>query len=330
MAKNLDKFELKTKTKHTHKQECTLISKERRHALRITQGPRSRASLAALPCHSSFQTSHSSLGATYNFQLCDSVPDLSGSGGFESNSISMLTNHSLSSSSAPRKIPMKNGNAFHTSSSLLSSSSSSAAANAVNNNNFLMNGYGTPLRMQNHNNNNKKSSIATSTPINTSSSSSAATTAATATTTPPSAASTTTDYDYDNDDNVVQLRRRNAFMSNASYENNTNDKHHSDWMYRRPNGPNAPNDIRHSCKSHPIIPFSILFSFPVRIGFLLPLFCGFLLVSFCTCFLCFYCFASRESTKTSFSWREKQWLRDFYPWCGYDYDARQAQLDMQN
>ncbi|XP_055316191.1 putative uncharacterized protein DDB_G0286901 isoform X2 [Sitodiplosis mosellana] len=210
-------------------EECTLISKERRHALRITQGPRSRASLAALPYHSSFQTSHSSLGATYNFQLCDSVPDLSSSGvggsggGFnESNSISMLTNHSLSSSSAPRKIPIKNG-AFHT-------TSSSSAANAANNNNFLMNGYGTPLRMQNHNSNSNKKPIATSTPV-------------TATTTPPSAASTTTDYDYDNDDNVVQLRRRNALMSNTSYENNASDKYSNDWMYQRPN---APNDIRHS------------------------------------------------------------------------------------
>lgn len=187
-------------------QECTLISKERRHALRITQGPRSRASLAALPCHSSFQTPHSSLGATYNFQLCDSVPDLSSSGGGfnESNSINMLTNHS----SAPRKIPTNNG-AFHSTS-------------AVNNNNFIMNGYGTPLRTQNHN----KKPITTST----------------------TTATSTGDYDI-NDDNVVQLRRRNAFMSNASYENNTNDKH-SDWMYRRPN---APNDIRHSRKLYKLI-----------------------------------------------------------------------------
>lgn len=190
-------------------QECTLISKERRHALRITQGPRSRASLAALPCHSSYQTTHSSLGATYNFQLCDSVPDLSSSSGgggggvgggafSESNSMSMLTNHSLSSSSAPRKIPNKNG-AFH-------------ANNTANNNNFLMNGYGTPLRMQNH-------QITKS-------------------------VQATAIADYDNDDNVVQLRRRNALMSNASYENTTNDKQ-NDWMYRRPT---APNDVRHSCK----------------------------------------------------------------------------------
>lgn len=205
-----------------------MISKERRHALRITQGPRSRASLAALPCHSSYQTTHSSLGATYNFQLCDSVPDLSGTNGFdlsssnggvggggiagvggtgafsESNSMSMLTNHSLSTSSAPRKIPSKNG-AFH--------ANNTAAANN-NNNNFLMNGYGTPLRMQNH-------QITKSVP-----------------------APATAPADYDNDDNVVQLRRRNAFMTNASHENATSDKQ-NDWMYRRPT---APNDVRHSCK----------------------------------------------------------------------------------
>lgn len=185
-------------------QECTLISKERRHALRITQGPRSRASIAA--CHSSFQTPHSSLGATYNF-LCDSVPDLSSSGGGFSDSptITMLTNHSLSSStSAPRKIPIKNGS-YHTNSATNNN-------NNNNNNNFLMNGYGTPLRMQNHN----KKSVTSGGQI-----------------------------DYDNDDNVVQLRRRNAHMNKITYENNANDKQNNDWMYRRPT---APNDIRHSCE----------------------------------------------------------------------------------
>ncbi|XP_031633271.1 GATA zinc finger domain-containing protein 14 isoform X2 [Contarinia nasturtii] len=189
-------------------EECTLISKERRHALRITQGPRSRASLAALPCHSSFQTTHSSLGATYNFQLCDSVPDLSGCGGGGGGGA-----FTSSTSSAPRKIPIKNG-AFH------------MTTNGINNNNFLMNGYsyGTPLRIQNHN----KKCITTSTPTQT------------PTPTKTSAAST---IDYDNDDNVVQLRRRNGHMNtNSSYENNANDKQ-NDWMYRRPN---APNDIRHS------------------------------------------------------------------------------------
>lgn len=204
-----------------------MISKERRHALRITQGPRSRASLAALPCHSSFQTTHSSLGATYNFQLCDSVPDLSSSGGIgngnagafnEYNNMNML---SSSTSSAPRKIPIKNG-AFH------------MTPNGINNNNFLMNGYsyGTPLRIQNHN----KKCLTTSTPTQT------------PTPTKSSAASATSTIDYDNDDNVVQLRRRNAHSNtNSSYENNANEKQ-NDWMYRRPN---APNDIRHSCKLFP-------------------------------------------------------------------------------
>lgn len=142
-----------------------MISKERRHALRMV-GPRSRASFAALP--SSLQTT--SFGGTYSsavedwllarhkttnssnnhFQLCDSVPDLS-SGFNENNCISISTNHSLSSSSAPRKIPLKNG-ALHTS-------------NAINNN-FLPNGYGTPLRMQNSNCNNRKSITSTTTSTN--------------------------------------------------------------------------------------------------------------------------------------------------------------------
>lgn len=218
-----------------------MISKERRHALRITQGPRSRASIAA--CHSSFQTPHSSLGATYNFQLCDSVPDLSSTGGSgfnESNSMNILANHSMSSSSAPRKISIKNGGfhstnnnfgmattqtataASNTSSTTISTTATNSIVNVNNNNNnnntnnnnnnnnILMNGYGTPLRMQNQN----KKSLTSAT------------------------------NDYDNDDNVVQLRRRNALMSKISYENNSNEKQ-SDWMYRRPN---APNDIRHSCK----------------------------------------------------------------------------------
>lgn len=180
-----------------------MISKERRHALRITQGPRSRASIAA--CHSSFQTPHSSFGATYNFQMCDSVPDLSSNGGGfnESPNISMLTNHALLTSSAPRKIPPMNNST--------SKSDSKNHNNNNSNNNCLMNGYGTPVRNQKHNTKN---------------------------TTPG------TTVDYDNDDTVVQLRRRNAHISQITYENDTNEKH-NDWMYRRPT---APNDIRHSCE----------------------------------------------------------------------------------
>lgn len=280
-------------------QECTLISKERRHALRITQGPRSRASIAA--CHSSFQTPHSSLGATYNFQLCDSVPDLTctsnGGGGIgigggftDSNSLSMLTNHSLlstattttasmalpSSASAPRRISMRNGggggggfSSYHSSNNNgtngsvatmysnttgsitnnnhinnnnnnhNNNNSSNINHNNNNNNNFnAINGFGTPFRMQNHQQQ-KKNAI---------SSAAAAASAATTVT-----SINTTTIDYDNDDNVVQLRRRNAASlinkitnyENSNANNSIGDKRNDDWMYRRPT---APNDIRHSCK----------------------------------------------------------------------------------
>lgn len=267
------------------KQECTLISKERRHALRVTQGPRSRASIAA--CHSSFQTPHSSLGATYNF-LCDSVPDLTcasnggvggigiGGGFTDSNSLSVLHNSLLSSSpataassSAPRKISlMRNGGGFssyHSSNNFAGNTGTNGSAATINtntsnttcssitnnnnhtnnnntnnnnNNDFLMNGYNhsTPLRMQNHQQQKKSAAVAVIGTGNTTNNS----------TSSPSANNTNTTIDYDNDDNVVQLRRRNASLLNKmiSYENSANDKL-NDWMYRRPT---APNDIRHSCK----------------------------------------------------------------------------------
>ncbi|XP_065090984.1 GATA zinc finger domain-containing protein 14 [Ochlerotatus camptorhynchus] len=102
-------------------EECTLSSKERRRALRLTQGPRSRASLAAPVSHTSLQTNHLGLGGTYSgaiedwlmsrhhktssnhhhlhFLHSDSVPDLSTIN--ENGLISgMLTNHST-----PKKVP---------------------------------------------------------------------------------------------------------------------------------------------------------------------------------------------------------------------------------
>lgn len=103
-------------------EECTMTSKQRRMALRITQGPRSRASLAAPPTHASIYANHSGLGGTYssaiedwllsrnktinssqNFALSDSVPDLS----------SIIENGGLSTNhSTPKKIPhiTRNGN----------------------------------------------------------------------------------------------------------------------------------------------------------------------------------------------------------------------------
>lgn len=102
-------------------EECTLSSKERRRALRLTQGPRSRASLAAPVSHTSLQNNHLGLGGTYSgaiedwlmsrhhktssnhhhlhFLHSDSVPDLSTIN--ENGLISgMLTNQST-----PKKVP---------------------------------------------------------------------------------------------------------------------------------------------------------------------------------------------------------------------------------
>lgn len=94
-------------------------SKQRRQALRITQGPRSRASLAAPPSHASLYANHLGLGGTYSsaiedwlltrnktvnsnhFLLSDSVPDLSAI----NDNNGMSTNHST-----PKKIPIHNRN----------------------------------------------------------------------------------------------------------------------------------------------------------------------------------------------------------------------------
>ncbi|XP_052864095.1 probable serine/threonine-protein kinase clkA [Anopheles cruzii] len=107
-------------------EECTLSSKERRRALRLTQGPRSRASLAAPVSAASLQSNHLGLGGTYSgaiedwlmsrhqkggiggqrfnhILLSDSVPDLSSineNGGGGGLCGGMLTNHST-----PKKVP---------------------------------------------------------------------------------------------------------------------------------------------------------------------------------------------------------------------------------
>lgn len=129
-----------------------MTSKERRQALRITQGPRSRASLAAPPCHSSLQTNHMGLGSTYSsaledwlltrhkssnsvshhFPLCDSVPDLTG---FNENMTTISTNHS-----APRKIPLNNNSRYST----------NGNGYSLAPNNSYSNGYcNSPARLQN-------------------------------------------------------------------------------------------------------------------------------------------------------------------------------------
>lgn len=199
-------------------QECTLGSKERRRALRNVQGPRSRASLAAPPSHSSLQTNHMGLGGTYSsaledwlmprhktsnsvsnhhFALSDSVPDLTG---FNEN-CGISTNHST-----PQKVPYHNNNSRY---------SANANGYPLIHNNSYSNGFcGTPQRVSNKN--------------------------------------------YDDDDNEVQLRRGGVLLGNGMIVGNGhggnirhcsrkcengNDK--EEWMYRRPLG---PNDVRHSRK----------------------------------------------------------------------------------
>uniref|UniRef100_A0AAG5DEP9 PH domain-containing protein n=1 Tax=Anopheles atroparvus TaxID=41427 RepID=A0AAG5DEP9_ANOAO len=102
-------------------EECTLSSKERRRALRLTQGPRSRASLAAPVSAASLQSNHLGLGGTYSgaiedwllsrhqrtagprfnhILLSDSVPDLSSINENAGLCSGLLTNHST-----PKKVP---------------------------------------------------------------------------------------------------------------------------------------------------------------------------------------------------------------------------------
>lgn len=52
-------------------EECTLISKERRRILKMVQGSRSRASLAAPPTHAFLQANYFCLGGTYSSALDD-------------------------------------------------------------------------------------------------------------------------------------------------------------------------------------------------------------------------------------------------------------------
>lgn len=167
-----------------------------------------------------------------HFQLCDSVPDLSG---FNENNcmMSISTNHS-----APRKIPLNNNSRY----------SSNANHNYplmqnhsyTNMHSSYANGYcGSPLRLQNGqftNGNGIKATVAAA---------AAAAAAATANNNNNDninnniTTKNAVNGDYDNDDNEVQLRR-NVINRNVRCENG-NEK--DEWLYRRPT---APNDIRHS------------------------------------------------------------------------------------
>lgn len=175
-----------------------MSSKERRRALRNIQGPRSRASLAAPPTHSSLQSNHMGLGGTYSsaledwlmtkhktsnsithFPLSDSVPDLTG---FNENcNGGISTNHST-----PQKIHYHHHN---------------------NNSRYSANANGYPL-VHNSSYTNGFSVTPTRTVIS----------------------AINNKNDYVDDDNEVQLRRVVRRCENGNEKD--------EWMYRRPLGPN--------------------------------------------------------------------------------------------
>lgn len=179
-------------------EECTLTSKERRRALKITQGPRSRASLAAPVSHASLQAHHFGLGGTYSsalddwrhyklngnsanpFLFSDSVPDLSALNNENHNS-GISTNHST-----PQKIPYSNNLNLSRYSNGYASQNSS----------FSNGLYGSPRRIF----------------INSSFGSNQV---------------------VDEEDEEVQLRRPRMFKNNNENGNELD----RDWLYRKPRAP---------------------------------------------------------------------------------------------
>ncbi|XP_075149381.1 uncharacterized protein LOC142223386 isoform X2 [Haematobia irritans] len=216
-------------------EECTITSKERRRALKIAQGPRSRASLAAPVSHASLQTHHFGLGGTYSsalddwlltngsgmgggrnqklvtnsmcgyggnnpFLFSDSVPDLSALNNENHNHVSgMSTNHST-----PQKIPYSAASANNSRYSNGYSSQNSSFSNC----NGL---YGSPRRIF----------------IN-------------------SSFGSTHIVDEEAEDGEVELRRPRIFRHLSTENGNELDR---DWLYRKPR---APTDMRHSVQ--PMLP----------------------------------------------------------------------------
>ncbi|KAM7352298.1 uncharacterized protein ACRADG_004898 isoform 3-T7 [Cochliomyia hominivorax] len=209
-------------------EECTITSKERRKALKIAQGPRSRASLAAPVSHASLQNNHFGLGSTYSsaldewlmtngsgmgasrnqkfitnsmcgfggnnpFLLSDSVPDLSALNNENHNYISGLsTNHST-----PQKIPYSSS-----SNNSRYSNGYKSQNNSFSNSNGL---YGSPRRICINN------SFVSNHVV-----------------------------DEEIEDNEVELRRPRIFRHLSTENGNELDR---DWLYRKPK---APTDMRHS------------------------------------------------------------------------------------
>ncbi|XP_062138736.1 uncharacterized protein LOC133847428 isoform X4 [Drosophila sulfurigaster albostrigata] len=221
-------------------EECALTSKERRRALKIAQGPRSRASLAAPVSHASLQFQHFGLGSTYSsalddwlmtsgaggggglarhkigagslngyaganpFLFSDSVPDLSALNNENHNHhlSGISTNHST-----PQKIP------HHSNANLSRYSNGYASAQ----NSFTQAGgglYGSPRRIF----------------INSSFGSNQVVDEETA------------------EEAEVQLRRPRLFRGISATPDNGNELDR-DWLYRKPR---APTDMRHSVQ--PMLP----------------------------------------------------------------------------
>ncbi|KAH8293219.1 hypothetical protein KR018_000110, partial [Drosophila ironensis] len=214
-------------------EECTITSKERRRALKIAQGPRSRASLAAPVSHASLQFG---LGGNYSsalddwlmangtggglarhkigagslngyaganpFLFSDSVPDLSALNNENHNHhmSGISTNHST-----PQKIPHhSNANLSRYSNGYVSAQNSFTQAGAL---------YGSPRRIF----------------INSSFGSNQV-------------------VDEENEEAEVQLRRPRLFRGVSATPDNGNELDR-DWLYRKPR---APTDMRHSVQ--PMLP----------------------------------------------------------------------------
>ncbi|SPP85854.1 Hypothetical predicted protein [Drosophila guanche] len=217
-------------------EECTMTSKERRRALKIAQGPRSRASLAAPVSHASLQFQHFGLGGTYSsalddwlmtngtggglarhkigagslngygganpFLFSDSVPDLSALNNENHNHhlSGISTNHST-----PQKIP------HHSNANLSRYSNGYASAqNSITQGGAL---YGSPRRIF----------------INSSFGSNQV-------------------VDEETEEAEVQLRRPRLFRGVSATPDNGNELDR-DWLYRKPR---APTDMRHSVQ--PMLP----------------------------------------------------------------------------
>ncbi|XP_036322351.1 uncharacterized protein LOC118736363 [Rhagoletis pomonella] len=231
-------------------EECTLFSKQRRHALKIAQGPRSRASLAAPVSHAALESQHFGLGSSYSsaledwlmtngsgmggrnkiatgcgfggngtnpFLFSDSVPDLSALNNDHHQRISgYSTNHST-----PQKIPYsrqsENANQSRYSNGYASQNSSFNNCPAVGG------AYDSPRRIF----------------IN-----------------KDFTSNQVVDEEAD-DDEKVELRRPQAYNGSGAAHKVNNDNNDlengnvvdGEWLYRKPR---APTDMRHSVQ--PMLP----------------------------------------------------------------------------